>query len=147
MCTSDTFGYVKVRIFWMTEVQTPISTGLRLLFTSLRCKRTFPDGYCSTVQGLLDWFEVDLGFTKLLFIQTEVMTRISTGLCLLPTGLRCKRIPQTEDIRLQIFTNAKISNNVLQESPYISNTFSRESPNFHTSFHVNKRSPRHSKDL
>jgi len=24
----------------------------------------FLDGYCSTVQGLLDWFEVDLGFTK-----------------------------------------------------------------------------------
>jgi len=23
------------------------------------------DGYCSTVQGLLDWFEVDLGFTAL----------------------------------------------------------------------------------
>jgi len=28
----------------------------------------FLDGYCSTVQGLLDWFEVDLGFTELLFI-------------------------------------------------------------------------------
>ena len=26
---------------------------------------TFVDGYCSTVQGLLDWFEVDLGFTDL----------------------------------------------------------------------------------
>jgi len=23
------------------------------------------DGYCSTVQGLLDWLEVDLGFTEL----------------------------------------------------------------------------------
>jgi len=33
------------------------------------------DGYCSTVQeGLLDWFEVDLGFTelRLLFIQNDV---------------------------------------------------------------------------
>jgi len=30
------------------------------------------DGYCSTVQGLLAWFEVDLGFTKLLFIQIHV---------------------------------------------------------------------------
>ena len=30
---------------------------------------TFVDGYCSTVQGLLDWFEVDLGFTELSFIQ------------------------------------------------------------------------------
>ena len=28
--------------------------------------------YCSTVQGLLDWIEVDLGFTKLFFIQTDL---------------------------------------------------------------------------
>ena len=33
---------------------------------------TFLDGYCSTVQGLLDWFEVDLGFTELLFIQIDL---------------------------------------------------------------------------
>jgi len=32
----------------------------------------FFDGYCSTVQGLLDWFEVDLGFTELLFIQIDL---------------------------------------------------------------------------
>ena len=31
----------------------------------------FLDGYCSTVQGLLDWFEVDLGLTELLFIQID----------------------------------------------------------------------------
>jgi len=30
-----------------------------------RQKCTFFDGYCSTVQGLLDWFEVNLGFTEL----------------------------------------------------------------------------------
>ena len=30
------------------------------------------DGYSSTVQGLLDWFEVDLGFTKLWFIQIDL---------------------------------------------------------------------------
>jgi len=36
----------------------------------------FLDGYCSTVQGLLDWFEVDLGFTKLLFIQTGLYVRV-----------------------------------------------------------------------
>ena len=29
-------------------------------------------GYCSTVQGLLDWFEVDLGFTELSFIQIDL---------------------------------------------------------------------------
>jgi len=33
---------------------------------------SFFDGYCSAIQGLLDWFEVDLGFTKLLFIQTDL---------------------------------------------------------------------------
>ena len=32
----------------------------------------FVDGYCSTVQGLLDWFEVDLGFTELSFIQIDL---------------------------------------------------------------------------
>ena len=36
---------------------------------------SFLGGHCSTVQGLLDWFEVDLGFTELLFIQI--------GLCVL----------------------------------------------------------------
>ena len=32
----------------------------------------FFDGYCSTVQGLLDWFEVDLWFTELSFIQINL---------------------------------------------------------------------------
>ena len=32
----------------------------------------FFDGYCSTVQGLLDCFEVDLGFTELSFTSQEV---------------------------------------------------------------------------
>jgi len=39
-------------------------------------------------------------------------------------------------------TTAGISFN----SPYISNTFSRESRNFHSNFHACKRSPRHSKN-
>ena len=34
--------------------------------------RSFLDGYCSTVQGLLDWFDIDLGFTELLFIQINL---------------------------------------------------------------------------
>jgi len=33
---------------------------------------SFFDGCCSTVQGLLDWFEVDLGFTELSFIQIDL---------------------------------------------------------------------------
>jgi len=56
-------------------------------------------------------------------------------------------VPQTEEIELQIITTVQISNKFPWESPYISNTFARESPNFHTSFHVYKRSPRHSKDV
>ena len=31
--------------------------------------QAFLDGYCSTVQGLLDWFEVDLGFPELVFFR------------------------------------------------------------------------------
>jgi len=34
--------------------------------------KSFLEGYCSTVQGLLDWFEVDLGFTELSFIQIDL---------------------------------------------------------------------------
>jgi len=33
---------------------------------------TLFDGYCSTVQGLLDWFEIDIGFTELPFIQIDL---------------------------------------------------------------------------
>ena len=29
----------------------------------------FVDGYCSTVQGLLDWSEVDLGFPELVLLR------------------------------------------------------------------------------
>ena len=36
------------------------------------CMYSFLDGYCSTVQGLLHWFEVDLGFTEFLFIQIDL---------------------------------------------------------------------------
>jgi len=34
----------------------------------------FLDGYCSIAQGLLDWFEVDLGFTKLFLNSTPKAT-------------------------------------------------------------------------
>ena len=37
----------------------------------IRMTHSSLDGYCSTVQGLLDWFEVDLGFTELSFIQID----------------------------------------------------------------------------
>jgi len=56
----------------------------------------FLDGYCSTVQGLLDWFEVDLGFTEFLFIQIDlcvmcvfvVYSPVSLSSCiLLPRGI------------------------------------------------------------
>jgi len=40
--------------------------------TSTPVFTTFVDGYCSTVQDLLDWFEVDLGFTELLFTQIDL---------------------------------------------------------------------------
>jgi len=42
--------------------------------------------------------------------------------------------------------DCQICNKVSKESPYISNTYSRESPEFQTGFHLSKRSPRHSKD-
>jgi len=36
------------------------------------------DRYCRTVQGVLDWFEVDLGFTRLLFFQSRLHTHTHT---------------------------------------------------------------------
>jgi len=50
------------------------------IFNNPRCflniygnaKYTFLDGYCSTVQDLLNWFEVDWWFTKLLFFQIDL---------------------------------------------------------------------------
>jgi len=42
------------------------------LYTFLLFFKFFFDGYCSTVQGLLDWFEVDLGFTELSFSQIDL---------------------------------------------------------------------------
>jgi len=38
----------------------------------LSLSHSFLDGYCSSVQSLLDLFEADLGFTKLWFIQTDL---------------------------------------------------------------------------
>ena len=55
--------------------------------------------------------------------------------------------PHTEEIRLQIIKTAKISNKFSQEFPYISNTFSRESPKFHEGFHVSNQSPHPSKEF
>ena len=46
-------------------------TTYALFFTCL-------DGYCSTVQGLLDWFEVDLGFTELSFIRIDLCVLCDT---------------------------------------------------------------------
>ena len=56
-------------------------------------------------------------------------------------------LPQVEEIVLQIITTAKMSIKFPRESSCISNTFSRESPKFHTIFQLSKRNPRHSKHL
>ena len=51
---------------------------------------TFLDGYCSTVQGLLDWFEVDLGFTELLFIQIHLCV-----MCVFVLAAHCNTLQHT----------------------------------------------------
>jgi len=55
----------------VTNIQTSLLTRKHVQFSTLR-KVSFLDGYCSTAQGLLDWFEVDLGFTELSFIQIDL---------------------------------------------------------------------------
>jgi len=57
-------------------------------FRTSHGRHIFLDGYCSTVQGLLDWLEVDLGFTELLFIQID--------LCVLCVFVRTSHKRRTE---------------------------------------------------
>jgi len=67
----------------------------------------FFDRYCSTVQGLLDWFEVDLGFTELSFIQIDLCvlcvfvlhSRVSLSSCPLLDILHC--LPRAVGVPLE----------------------------------------------
>ena len=72
---------------------------------------SFLDGYCSTVQGLLDWFEVDLGFTELPFIQIDLCvlyvfvlySRVSLSLCPFLDILHC--LPRAVGVPLESALN------------------------------------------
>jgi len=77
---------------------------------------TFFDGYCSTVQGLLDWFEVDLGFTEFSFIQMDLCvlcvfvlysrvlySRVSLSSCPFSNILHC--LPRTVGVPLESALN------------------------------------------
>ena len=55
-----------------THTHTLFLLFLALCHSRSRTRSISLDGYCSTVQGLLDWFQVDLGFTELLFIQIDL---------------------------------------------------------------------------
>jgi len=55
---------VCTRIWWSLRSASSIR-----LHRACQGKSYFLDGYCATVQGLLDWFEVDLIFTKLRFFR------------------------------------------------------------------------------
>ena len=73
--------------------------------------RSFLDGYCSTVQDLLDWFEVDLGFTELSFIQIDLCvlcvfvlySRVSLSSCPLLDILHC--LPRAVGVPLKSALN------------------------------------------
>ena len=57
----------------MTYVMLRICHVAQMLYDAYVISRIcFLDGYCSTVQGLLDWFEVDLRFAELVFIQIDL---------------------------------------------------------------------------
>jgi len=71
----------------------------------------FLDGYCSTVQGLLDWFEVDLGFTELSFTQIDLCvlcgfvlySRVSLSSCPFLDILHC--LPRAVGVPLESALN------------------------------------------
>ena len=64
------------------------------------CTDIFLDGYCSTVQGLLDWFEVDLGFTELSFIQIDLCVLCDADLSEICTYIymQYEHMPWTTDL-------------------------------------------------
>ena len=73
--------------------------------------QTFVGGYCSTVQGLLDWFEVDSGFTELSFIQIDLCvlrvfvlySRVSLSSCPFLDILHC--LPRAVGVPLESAIN------------------------------------------
>ena len=72
---------------------------------------TILDGYCSTVQRVLDWFEVDLGFTELSFIQIDLcvlqvlvfFSRVSLSSCPFLDILHC--LPRAVGVPLESALN------------------------------------------
>ena len=64
--------YVYLQIYKYVYTYIYTHTNVRIYIYKYTYMHTYMYWYCSTVQGLLDWFEVDLGFTKLLFIQTHL---------------------------------------------------------------------------
>jgi len=83
--------------------------------------------------------------TRLLHIRDYYMWQDSIHLNICVTPSYWWLPPWTEEIELKTITTSKISNKFPWESPYISNTFSRESPKFQKLFQLSKRSPRRSK--
>ena len=59
--------YIHTYIFRVFLLAVQVSIHYR---TGISLHHSFFDWYCSTVHGLLDWFEVNLGFTEVLFIRT-----------------------------------------------------------------------------
>ena len=77
ICSLHIYSNISLHVYESERASDGWSTLLSLhVYESLcMCTRasdvwsTSLDVYCSTAQGLLDWCEVDLGFTELLFIQ------------------------------------------------------------------------------
>ena len=80
---------------------------------------SFLDRYCSTVQGLLDWLEIDLGFTELLFIQIDDICEAGTSLVQLPPDAPKKTQTKIEG---PLFELAK--KNIVHESGLFKTAFS-----------------------
>ena len=66
-------AYTLLHAYYSPYITTTLHISIYLLLNIYPCiYHSYLDGYCSTVQGLLDWFEVDFGFTELLFIQIDL---------------------------------------------------------------------------
>ena len=102
----DSFIYLSISFSSSLSLSLPLSLPLSFFthehiymcdMATIGC--TFRDGYCKHCTGFVDWFEVDLGFTELLFIQIGLCDLCVLGVilrfCVIPSVIGCTYITNT----------------------------------------------------
>ena len=103
LCLLTHVSHINVSQISLSLISLCLVTRITLFF--------FLIGHCSTVQGLLDWFVVDLGFIELSFIQIDLCvlcvfvlySRVSLSSCSFSDILHC--LPRAAGVPLESALN------------------------------------------